>query len=77
LSTHPASFWNVLGGGLAAFGAMLAFVSFVMMVRRLQNTGGVRNRSIFDGVQGRTRAEWTVIWTSRALFCVGLILMVI
>lgn len=77
MNNHPASFWNVLGGGLVALGAMLALVSFVMMVRRLQDTGGVRNRSIFDGAQGRTRAEWTVIWTSRALLCVGLILMVI
>jgi hypothetical protein len=77
MSSQPTSFWNVLGGGLVALGAMLAFVSFVMMVRRLHNTGGVRNRSIFDGVQGRTRAEWTVVWTSRALLCVGLILMVI
>jgi hypothetical protein len=73
----PASFWNVLGAGLAALGAMLAFVGFVMMFRRLQNTGGVRNRSYFAGIEGRTRKEWIVVWTSRGLLCVGLILMVI
>jgi len=48
---NRASIWNVLGAGLVALAALLAFVSFVMMVRRLQNTDGVRNRSIFDGVQ--------------------------
>jgi hypothetical protein len=71
------SVWNAIGGGLAALGALLVLVRFVMMVRRLQNTDAMRERSVFADVEGRTRNEWIVLWTSRGLLCVGLILMVI
>jgi hypothetical protein len=71
------SVWNALGGSLAALGALLALVRFVMMVRRFQRTGAMRERSVFADVEGRTRNEWIVLWTSRGLLCVGLILLVI
>ena len=67
---------NVVGAGLAAVGAGLAFACLIVDVRRWQNEGSPRE-SVFDMMQRRTPRQRRLRLWARIAFGVGLILMVL
>ena len=67
---------NVVGAGLAAVGAGLAFAGLIVDVRRWQNDGSPRE-SVFDMMQRRTPRQRRLRLWARIAFGVGLILMVL
>lgn len=67
---------NVVGAGLAAVGAGLAFACLIVDVRRWQNDGSPRE-SVFDMMQRRTPRQRRLRLSARIAFGVGLILMVL
>lgn len=67
---------NVVGAGLAAVGAGLAFACLIVDVRRWQSEGNPRE-SVFDMMQRRTPRQRRLRLWARITLGAGLILMVL